>query len=74
MGYAHLKVSLKPFQRLVRAAGIGGRLRRGEPFLGAFFFLCYFFFLRFLCQKEKVIFKTLNKGSNAPHYFPHLMF
>ena len=47
-----LKVSLKPFQRLVGAAAIGGRLRRGETPFTAFSFCQAFSFVPF-ASKEK---------------------
>ena len=47
-----LKVSLKPLGRLVGAAAIGGRLRRGETLLSACSFLPSFFLCAF-CHKEK---------------------
>ena len=55
-----LKVSLKPFQRLVGAAAIGGRSsQRAKQSYGVFF--CQAFLLRQRCQKKS--------GCGAKNYF-----
>ena len=50
-----LKVSLKPFQRLVGAAATGGRSRRSEILLTAFLFVSFFFALATSKKKRNTI-------------------